>query len=583
MSDSLTAALIARVQELERRLSSLESSEYTGQASSLKPWFDVKRYGATGDGVTEDTTAVQAALTAAKGAAGGRVYLPAGAYLVGALALEDADNITICGDGPGRTILRMKPNTLAAPVLKFVRCNYLTVRDIEIDGDKANQTSKYIRGLHWLADDAASGGVLCEHGTFERLFIHDTTDQGLLVAGGRWVKIDKVHTERCGSTGNIGAGIQIVNASPDISLLSCDVQISNCSDDGSGLIDGDEGAGLQMQVGTHNIQVSNYTSWNATKYGIKCQAHQVELNNIQVFEPGICGIALQYNDVRLSNVRVEKTTPGSSGAITINAPQQELDPRDIRMDLSNIHIVDTAGGFYTGLDITNSESGTDPVSHVHVANLNISGHAGLDYGLRIAGNVTDCDIVNAHITDCDTNIAMGAYTINSVAYGPQRIQMIGVHSKELTPGATGSVGWGLSYGTGSLIGCSSTQLVGSSRTLWSNLGNNWGLLAVNHIATCIAVAEDKPTRTISSGAIGAGVAGYIEVRPESGSSDDLTDITGGSVGQQLILKADGGDTITVKHNTSKIICPGGTDYTLSGDDRLLLYCISAGKWTVFNV
>jgi hypothetical protein len=545
-------------------------------------WINALEYGAVGDGETVNTTALQNALNALKTAGGGTLFIPEGTYLTAGLALSDADNITILGDGPNRTILKMVPAATSAPILLFTRCNFLTICDLEVDGNKENQIGKYIRGIYWLADNAASGGVLCEHGTFERLFIHDTTDQGLLVAGGRWAKIDKVHTERCGSTGNIGAGIHIVNASPDISLLSCDVQISNCSDIGSGLIDGDEGAGLQMQVGTHNIQVSNYTSWNATKYGIKCQAHQVELNNIQVFEPGICGIALQYNDVRLSNVRVEKTTPGSSGAITISAPQQELDPRDIRMDLSNIHIVDTAGGFYTGLSITNSESGTDPVSHVHVANLNISGFAGLNYGLRIAGNVTDCDIVNAHVTDCDTNITMGGYTINSVVYGPQRIQMIGVHSRELTPGPSGSIGWALGYGTGLLIGCTSEMLAGSSRVLWQNLGNNWAMAAAARCAMNITPAATQPSRTISGDALSVGVAGYIEVRAESGTTDALTDIAGGVAGQWLILKAYGSHVLTVTHNAAKLILPGGTDYTLSGDKRLLLYCLAAGKWTVFN-
>jgi hypothetical protein len=546
-------------------------------------WINALEYGAVGDGETVNTTALQNALNALKTAGGGTLFIPEGTYLTAGLALSDADNITILGDGPNRTILKMVPAATSAPILLFTRCNFLTICDLEVDGNKENQTGKYIRGIYWLADNAASGGVLCEHGTFERLFIHDTTDQGLLVAGGRWAKLDKIHTERCGSTGNIGAGIHIVNASPDISLLSCDVQISNCSDIGSGLIDGDEGAGLQMQVGTHNIQVSNYTSWNATKYGIKCQAHQVELNNIQVFEPGICGIALQYNDVRLSNVRVEKTTPGSAGAIGIGAPQQELDPRNICMDLSNIHIVDTAGGFYTGLEISNSDSEINPVSHVHVANLNISGHAGLNYGLRFAGNVTDCDIVNAHVTDCDTNVAMGNYTINGVACGPQRIQLTGVHSKELTPGPSGSVGWGLGYGSGLLIGCTSEMLAGSSRVLWQNLSRTWGFASAQRKAWCGTPEGGQPISKINAGAITVSNSAYVEVNAESGTADDLTDITDGVAGQIVLFKAYTTRTITIVHNASKIILPGGSNYTLAGDKRLLLCCIAPGKWTAFNL
>lgn len=51
-------------------------------------WFDVTAYGATGDGVTDDTTAIQDAIDAAEAAGGGVVYFPAGVYVVGG-ALQD--------------------------------------------------------------------------------------------------------------------------------------------------------------------------------------------------------------------------------------------------------------------------------------------------------------------------------------------------------------------------------------------------------------------------------------------------------------------------------------------------------------
>ncbi|MCX4744381.1 glycoside hydrolase family 55 protein [Kitasatospora sp. NBC_01287] len=50
-------------------------------AGSALDWYSVTDYGAVGDGTTDDTAAVQRALTAA-GAGGGTVYFPAGAYLV---------------------------------------------------------------------------------------------------------------------------------------------------------------------------------------------------------------------------------------------------------------------------------------------------------------------------------------------------------------------------------------------------------------------------------------------------------------------------------------------------------------------
>ena len=51
--------------------------------------FDVRQFGAAGDGVAKDTKAVQAAIDAAAANGGGRVLVPAGTYLCGTIYLKD--------------------------------------------------------------------------------------------------------------------------------------------------------------------------------------------------------------------------------------------------------------------------------------------------------------------------------------------------------------------------------------------------------------------------------------------------------------------------------------------------------------
>lgn len=57
--------------------------------------FDVRQFGAAGDGKTKDTPAIQRAIDAASDAGGGTVYLPPGTYLSGTLFLKDNVSIHI--------------------------------------------------------------------------------------------------------------------------------------------------------------------------------------------------------------------------------------------------------------------------------------------------------------------------------------------------------------------------------------------------------------------------------------------------------------------------------------------------------
>jgi hypothetical protein len=76
-------------------------------------------YNAKGDGVTDDTKAIQAALDAAQ--ANEVVYLPESTYLIGRTLNISRPNISIRGDGPASTIIHMTDN-VGVPIINF---NYL--------------------------------------------------------------------------------------------------------------------------------------------------------------------------------------------------------------------------------------------------------------------------------------------------------------------------------------------------------------------------------------------------------------------------------------------------------------------------
>ena len=80
--------------------------EFVGPFNS---WLNAKTgFGAVGDGVTDDTAALQAAFNAAaKGAGNSTLYLPAGTYLLKeTLNLDHHINVSIIGAGPAITILK---------------------------------------------------------------------------------------------------------------------------------------------------------------------------------------------------------------------------------------------------------------------------------------------------------------------------------------------------------------------------------------------------------------------------------------------------------------------------------------------
>ena len=96
----------------------------------------VKDFGAVGDGVTDDTAAIQAALDS--GAAG--VFIPQGTYLCGALTIPS--NVQLYGEGAA-SILKVK-NSANATLLTnddTVGGNSgIELRDFAIDGNYTNQT-----------------------------------------------------------------------------------------------------------------------------------------------------------------------------------------------------------------------------------------------------------------------------------------------------------------------------------------------------------------------------------------------------------------------------------------------------------
>jgi len=124
-------------------------------------------YGAKGDGVTDDTAALQAALNAAFGiaqTAQRRVVIPPGKYIVRGAGLTGKNWFGGCLHGSGR-FTTMIQNADGGPVITTDGCQYMRFGDMQLDG---NNGTGIVFDLDWKGT-----GTALQSNTFENIYFSD--------------------------------------------------------------------------------------------------------------------------------------------------------------------------------------------------------------------------------------------------------------------------------------------------------------------------------------------------------------------------------------------------------------------------
>ena len=134
---------------------------------------NVKDYGATGDGSTNDTSSIQSAITAA--GVGGSIIAPKGTYIVepDIILLE---NQTFQGVGWG-TIFKLKDGIdVLDNIFKAESVNGVTFKNFAIDGNRENQDPSDLVSVNYGIYIAGSDNCRVEN-----CYVYDTTGVGIHV------------------------------------------------------------------------------------------------------------------------------------------------------------------------------------------------------------------------------------------------------------------------------------------------------------------------------------------------------------------------------------------------------------------
>jgi hypothetical protein len=361
---SLTAAIIGQIlfpRTASEIAAGVTPSNYAFQAG------DVRRYGAVGNGVTDDTAAIQRAINAAVGN-GGHVYLPKsmggslGTYLTTA-ALTISNRVLIYGDGIGYSGIVCAANsgfTIAAGV------GFVEMKDFAI-----LQAVRYTTtpNLFKAIDIQGTSGSPCQYHVYRDLFI-DGFKTPIQADAVQECAFDNVKSTFCFN------GI-ISNQH------SVNVFVHNCKLVG-GLLAGSAG----IQVGDGTAAAEGWFITNNLIYGFDTSVWGLGANNSLV-RGNIIDFFLQYGVILQS---------------VVNAATN--------WDIDGNYIAATGAGASSGIRLLNSVVSSDPRGN-RITNNDILVYAGsvLVNGILLDGTqeVNDSIIGNhARATNFDCSISAGS-------------------------------------------------------------------------------------------------------------------------------------------------------------------------------
>ncbi len=362
----------------------------------------VSAFGAVGDGITDDSAAMQNAFDSVSG--GGEIaFEPGKTYLmVGDLGLLDADGVTIYGQG---AVIKYCDNHNFTTYwnLRFIRCSHLYVHDLVVDGNRDNNVPEEAYKKHNIhimqCTDFGFYNVESSNGNCDGFYVLAGNDLDTNTFCKRGDFVD------CVATNNYRDGMSIINGW-DIRVIGGEYSYSNGTLPKSGI--DVEPHYDRAQPGCDNILIRNAMIVGNNGHGVKMDGYSGNRN---------CTIEYCYfsdnlrsaiymgstDNVIRNNVfyDFERFFPGSSGQPTQGT---------IRINGESVTGCIMTGNLMAKIHYTESENGYPPIYIAYQpTDIEIRDNEFYDFRyyipMVVSGGDMPADFYDVNIVDPDRVIA----------------------------------------------------------------------------------------------------------------------------------------------------------------------------------